>query len=104
METINELIISSRKMMAAHEYGKCEKMIRNAMGDYPDDAIPHNLMGILYEKKGDHIGAMRHFRAAWSLDPTYRPSLMNLDNFGKYIADKVFIFEESDEKVVGRHV
>ena len=95
---LNDLIAKSRKMMASHEYSKCEKLIRKAMEAYPDNAIPHNIMGILYESRGDHIGAMKHFRAAWALDPTYRPSLMNLDNFGKFFSDKTFIFDETDEE------
>jgi|MGYP003399180210 Tfp pilus assembly protein PilF len=95
---LNDLIAKSRKMMASHEYSKCEKLIRKAMEAYPDNAIPHNIMGILYESRGDHIGAMKHFRAAWALDPTYRPSLMNLENFGKLFSDKTFIFDEPDEE------
>ena len=63
-EMLNSLIVNVREMMAKRELRECEKIIRQAMSDYPDNAIPHNLMGLLYEKKGDHLGAMKHFRAA----------------------------------------
>ena len=84
-------------MIAGRNFKECEKMIRQAMSDYPDNAEPHNLMGLLYEKKEDHISAMKHFRAAWALDSTYRPALMNLDCFGSVFSDKTFIFDETDE-------
>lgn len=95
--SLNSVIVKAREMMGRHEYRECEKMIRQAMCDYPDNAIPHNLMGLLYEKKGDHISAMKHFRAAWSLDPTYQPALLNLDCFGTMFSEKIFIFDETDE-------
>lgn len=96
-ETLNTVIVNSRELISKCEFKECEKLIRQAMADYPDNAIPHNLMGLLYEKKNDHISAMKHFRAAWALDPTYRPALMNLDCFGSVFSDKRFIFDETDE-------
>ena len=98
-EMLNSLIVDVREMMAKRELRECEKRIRQAMSDYPDNAIPHNLMGLLYEKKGDHLNAMKHFRAAWALDSSYRPALMNLDCFGSVFSDKIFIFDETDEPV-----
>ena len=98
-ETLNSVIVKARKMMQKHELRECEKMIRQSMFDYPDNAVPHNLMGLLYEKKGDHLNAMKHFRAAWALDSSYRPALMNLDCFGSVFSDNIFIFDETDEPV-----
>ena len=97
-EMLNSLIVDVREMMAKRELRECEKIIRQAMSDYPDNAIPHNLMGLLYEKKGDHLGAMKHVRAAWALDPSYHPALMNLDSFGTVFSNKIFIFDETDEE------
>ena len=36
------------------------------------------------EKQGCHISAMKHFRAAWSLDPTFLPARKNIDNYGGF--------------------
>lgn len=96
-ETLNTVIVKAREMICRYKFKDCERMIRQAMCDYPDNPIPHNLMGLLYEKKGDHLSAMKHFRAAWALDPTYRPALMNLDCFGTFFSNKTFIFDETDE-------
>ena len=40
------------------------------MAENPHGAVPHNLMGILLEKESNHVLAMKHFRAAYALDPT----------------------------------
>ena len=50
-EILNSLIVNVRELMGKRELKECEKLIRQAMADYPDNAIPHNLMGLLYEKK-----------------------------------------------------
>lgn len=44
---------------------------------------PHNLMGLWLEAQGDQLGAMKHYRAACDLDPTYRPAAANLDRLGR---------------------
>lgn len=57
--------------------------IVQAMEECPDSGIPHNLMGIWKENQGDHPGAMKHFRAAWALEPTFVPARWNLDVYGR---------------------
>ena len=75
---------------------KCEELIADAMGRYPHAPQPHNLMGVLYEIRNDHVGALKHFRAAWSLDPTYVPARHNLDNFASFYIKSKYAFDESD--------
>ena len=45
----------------------------------PDAADPHNLMGLISELRGDDITARKHYRAAYALNPTYKPSCRNLE-------------------------
>jgi len=94
---LSEVIAQARTLIGNNDFRGCEKLLRRAMSDYPDAAVPHNLMGLMYEKKNDHVKAMKHFRAAWALDPTYVPAQMNLDNFGTMFAARIpFTFDESD--------
>lgn len=72
-----------RMLIANREYAKCEKEIVMSMIQMPHSAVPHNLMGILLEKEQNHILAMKHFRAAYGLDPAYVPAKYNLDQFGE---------------------
>lgn len=95
-ETLNDVIAKARHLMDQREYKQCEILLRKAMSDFPDDAVPHNLMGLLYEKKNDHIKAMKHFKAAWALEPSYKPALQNLDNFADMFSNKIFIFGEEE--------
>lgn len=55
------------------------------MSKYPHAPQTHNLMGIILEKKEEHAAAMKHFRAALALDPTYYPAKHNLDMYGSEI-------------------
>jgi tetratricopeptide (TPR) repeat protein len=72
--TVRELIFQNK----SHE---SEEMIRLALAKYPHAPEPHNLMGIQLEKAGDHLTAMKHFRAAYALDPTYLPARYNMEQY-----------------------
>ncbi|MGM9940622.1 MAG: hypothetical protein ACI32N_01360 [Bulleidia sp.] len=72
-----------RKLIEQRRYEQCEKEIEQAMAQKPHCAVPHNLMGILMEKECDHVTAMKHFRAAYALDPTYVPARYNLEQYGQ---------------------
>ena len=85
-----------RELIYLNKYEQCSAAIAAAMGKYPNAPEPHNLFGVLYEKKGDHISAMRHFRAAWALDPTYIPARHNIDLYGSFYAKGKCAFDESD--------
>ena len=61
------------------EFENAYRMIAEAMWVNPDAPQPHNLLGILYELIGDGNIARKHYRAAYSLDPTYRPACKNLE-------------------------
>ena len=73
-----------REYLSKGNFDECEKIIYKAMYKYPHAAQPHNLLGIFLEKTGDHIEAMRHFRAACDLEPTYKPAEQNLIVFGTF--------------------
>lgn len=93
---LNELCTSVRRLTIAEEYRECERLISDAMGKYPHAAEPHNLFGVILEKEGDHLAAMKHFRAAWALDPTYLPARQNLDSFGTFFSLGRTAYDESD--------
>ena len=57
---------------------RCMEIIRQAMYLYPESAEPHNLLGLLRKAQGDRVQAMKHFRAALDLDPTYTPARQNM--------------------------
>ena len=95
-EDLNSLCRAVRELIGTQEYQKCEILICDAIGTYPHAPQPHNLFGILLEKTGEHIAAMKHFRAAWALDPTYLPALKNLECYGTFFSNGRCAYDESD--------
>ena len=77
-----------KKFIEEYKYKECEEMISYTMYLHPHNPEPHNLLGILMEKRGDHVLAMKHFRASLDLDPTYKPAQTNLEVFGTFFASK----------------
>lgn len=87
---------SARALIENGKFAECEKLICSAMERYPNTPEPNNLLGVLLEIQGDHVLAMKHFRAAWALDPSYRPARQNLDGYGSFYEHKKVAFDESD--------
>lgn len=93
---LQQLCDTIRTLLPEGEYKKCEELIAEAMGKYPDAAQPHNLFGLLLEREGDHASAMKHFRAARALDPTYQPARQNLEHYGTFYSSGTVAYDESD--------
>lgn len=85
-----------RTLVEDRAYEECDRLLRGVVGKYPHAPEPHNLFGILFEKEGNHLGAMKHFRAAWALDPTYLPARFNLAQYTSFYATEVVAFNEGD--------
>lgn len=73
-----------RALVAQRHFSEAEDEAARAMAAAPHDAQPHNLMGIIAESRNDHVQAMKHFRAAWALDPTYLPARINMERYGSF--------------------
>ena len=95
---LTELCNTAREMIQGRRYDECRHMLCRAMEEHPDNAEPHNLLGLLLEKQGDHTAAMRHFRAAGALDPAYRPAQLNLDAFGVFPHRGQGIYSQEEDK------
>lgn len=80
---LKELSLNMKKEVESGNYEKAYRVIVDAMRDYPDSGVPHNLLGILQEHRRNHPGAMKHFRAAWALEPTFLPARWNLEFYGE---------------------
>ena len=95
-ENLRTLCGIVKKLIRMRDYENCETLIRSAMGKHPHAPEPHNLIGILLEKKGDHPMAMRHFRAAWALDPAYIPARRNLECYGTFFSSGKCSYDAGD--------
>ena len=93
---LSELCKCVRILAQREEYETCSDMIGRAMGLYPCAPQPHNLLGVILELAGDHALAMRHFRAASDLDPTYTPARQNLMTYGTFYSKGTAAYDETD--------
>lgn len=103
---LNSLCKVVKKMIINKEYEKVEKKIIEMIEKYPHSPVPHNLLGLLLEKENNHVLAMKHFRAAYALDPTYIPCKYNMQQYSKMYPTGEFAYceedckEEEDDKYV----
>ena len=95
-EELTDLCQKVRELSARCEYDTCAQMVAEAMAVYPCAPQPHNLLGVLMEHVGDHGNAMRQFRAAMDLDPTYAPARQNLTTYGTFCSTGTVAFDECD--------
>lgn len=93
---MDHLIEEIRAYYKNGEYDLCIELLNHALEIYPHSPQPHNLYGLVLEEKGDHILAMKHFRASWALEPTYLPARYNLNLYGSFGSSKKGAFDEDD--------
>lgn len=93
---LNELIETIRIAVRRRDYAGGELEIAKAMRDHPHSPIPHNLMGILFVSQQKQLTALKHFRAAAALDPTYLPARCNLELCASMNAQGSFAYSISD--------
>lgn len=86
----------ARQLIMSGDYEKCHEMACMEISEYPDAPHPHNILGILHEKTGNHPAAMKHFRAALALDASYLPASQNLQNYGTFYSNGRCAFDEAD--------
>ena len=96
-DEMKNLGICVKSYIAEGKYKECEELLAYSMYLHPHAPEPHNLFGILLEKEQEHLLAMKHFRAALNLDPTYPPARQNLEVFGSlFDQPRVFAYNLDD--------
>lgn len=102
---LDELCQEVHRLVTNREYEKAKALAEQAMAAYPNAPQPHNLLGIVLEKMQCHALAMRHFRAAYALDPGYGPVGKSLDTFGTFRTWETPNFgdEDCEHDGKGRH-
>ena len=95
-----ELIEFAKKCINEKKYDKAIEYLKKAMVEKLESPEPQNLLGALYELKGDLSKAGKHYRAALELDPTYRPSQDNLERVTafKYMSNGIKLDSEEKEE------
>ena len=67
-----------KKTIMDRHFDAAIEHVRRAISLDPGRPEAFNLLGALMEIQGDRIEAQKNYRAALSLDPSYEPSIFNL--------------------------
>lgn len=74
-------VIEISNLLSCKELENSYQKIIHLITTFPNEPWGHNLLGCWFEIHGDVILAMKHYRAAYALDPCYDPSRMNIIEF-----------------------
>jgi Flp pilus assembly protein TadD len=66
------------------EFDKAYEYLQKSIGMEPRTPEPYNLIGVILELNGEIVEAMKMYRAAMAIDPTYSPASSNLDRATKW--------------------
>jgi len=66
------------------DFDKAYQYLQKAIGMEPRKPEPYNLLGALLEMKNDKLAALKMYRAALAVDPTYKPADANLMRAAKW--------------------
>ena len=58
---IRKICNEVRELVKDGAYEECYLLLKSIIGKYPHAPEPHNFFGILLEKEGNHLLAMKHF-------------------------------------------
>ncbi|MEL7566347.1 MAG: hypothetical protein AAGU27_15895 [Dehalobacterium sp.] len=78
-DTFSQYIKQAIDRLRRHELAEAYKLIIEAIHLDPDAPQPHNLLGIWFELNNNEDKARKHYRAAYALDPTFKPACKNLE-------------------------
>lgn len=67
-----------------YDYISAKKHIQNIIIKDFSKPEGHNLLGIMYELQGNLNLARRHYRASYSLDPTFKAASKNLERISNF--------------------
>jgi len=77
-ESYDDFINMAKSEINKRNFEKAIELLNEATSFNTENPEPFNLLGIIYELKGTQGKAMKMYRTALSLDPTYTPANENL--------------------------
>lgn len=101
-ETCIEL---AKKMINERNFERAEEYLDSALASEPSTPEPFNLLGVILEMKGKPTEALKKYRAALALDPSYEPAEQNIERATQfdYSSEGIKLDEEeetdADEKL-----
>lgn len=104
-DIFTDTIMQAADCLRCFDFEEAYSLITEAMRIEPDAPQPHNLLGIWFELKGNGDKARKHYRAAYSLDPTFKPACKNLEQISTVFDNKnlrTYDFGDEQEETRGK--
>jgi len=100
IEDPDELLERAKSAINSRDFSRAEEFLNRAIKTEVEKAAAYNLLGALEEIKGNHTQAMKNYRTALDIEPSYGPAQKNLERAGKLGSkpDDVSLEEETDDK------
>jgi DNA-binding response OmpR family regulator len=73
------LVELTKRHITDRDFASARESARKAIAADPAQPEAYNLLGALFEIKGDRLEAQKFYRAALDIDPTFRPARANLE-------------------------
>lgn len=88
----------AKKMINQKKFDQAEEYLDNALASDPSTAEPFNLLGVILEMKGKTTEALKKYRAALALDPSYEPAEQNIERATQfdYSSEGIKLDEETE--------
>lgn len=74
-----EQISHAKELITLQRHDEARRVLQNAVGQNPGQPEAFNLLGVMTEMNNDVLEALKLYRAALALDPSYAPANSNLD-------------------------
>ncbi len=84
-DTYSVAVVKAADFLKEGRMNEALPSIKEAIRLNTEAAEPHNLLGIFFELTGDDDNARKHYRAAYALDPTYKPACRNLERLVEFV-------------------
>jgi DNA-binding response OmpR family regulator len=79
VEDYPALIELTKRHITDRDFSAARETARMAIAADPGQPEAYNLLGVLFEIKGDGLEAQKFYRAALDIDPTFKPAGANLE-------------------------
>lgn len=73
------LILRAKAAINERNFDLAETLLKQAVNLVEENAEPYNLLGVLAEMRGKSSRAMKMYRAALDIDPSYKPAQDNIE-------------------------
>ncbi|NEQ32690.1 MAG: response regulator [Leptolyngbya sp. SIO4C5] len=74
----DDLMAAAKAQASQRNFDAAISQVKQAIGAHPERPEAFNFLGELLEVKGDRLEALKNYRVALDLDPTYEPAQQNL--------------------------